>query len=335
MNGEPRVDFNPSDTIGLLGELTSQQLNEISIASKSLQENVSLLRPGTGMEEYLRSMLQYALEKNVNPSGTAAREIFVDNVVELRENFPRLRGVLYEGVDDRSALIWKMRRNLSQMLKPWIGEGSTTLSEWASLHDFVEKSASEHERRPISGWHSSHGGKFELTDTLGLDRLGDETQQNIDEMLSQLFREEVSDKERSKLNPEFFDQDQASEFATQWWEQQDVKKISESDIFNEVVSLLTTEVTKKEGWTLQSIYNITEIIGCRGPKKEHLSKRMVSYLFRHLAESVAIPLSEHTAGASQPGRTDILEIIVSRLKDDSDTATNGYARWLTKANGIK
>jgi len=93
-NRESRVDFNPSDTIGLLGELTSKQLDEVSTASKHMQENLSLLHPRTGMDRYLLAMLQYGLEVNTNPSNPAGRETFVDTVSDLRKAFPRLRVVL-------------------------------------------------------------------------------------------------------------------------------------------------------------------------------------------------------------------------------------------------
>ena len=335
---ESRVDFNPSDTIGLLGELTSKQLDEISTASKHMQENLSLLRPGTGMDGYLLAMLQYGLKVNASLSDPAGRETFVDTVSALRKVFPRLRVMLDEGINDRSSLVWEMRRDLAQLLRPWLGNVSDTLAEHSMLHDFDEKSASEHTRRPISGWHSKGAGeKFELADNLGMNRLADDTQQQISELLTQTFREVVSDSERDKLNPGFFNKDQATEFAAKWWERQKgTQSISEESLSKVIAGLLTAEATKKEGWTLQDIYNITEIIECsKGPNQRYLSGRMVGYQYAQLAEAIAIPLNEHVADASQPGRTEILEIVLSRLKNNPDGSIYGYERWFKKANGVK
>lgn len=331
----PRQRLAPSakhqhDLIDLIAYMPSAELTNITDASK---EAVVLWRElGDGkLFSYIGIITNYAIDTYNNPDLSASRERFVkDSQSLMSQNRDFDKNVHGES----SEKYRKLFKSLGVVLSPWLKKRVTmngdkiplseNIEEWIALEKFRGRSADE-VAYPQFPEHK-FGDSNQVLVVSDIDGYGNGRQKHAGKILSTNYRLIASDDELKIIQPDYFDNEKASDFSKEWWTDNlsEYPGMREGDGWHYFTNSLLEEFARKlnsGSWNLQDVYNYTEIIVDLPSKNTHMSNRML----RKFAESIALPMVEPQDDDLLSTRNDVLNVVLARLKSADNTGS--YERW--------
>jgi hypothetical protein len=332
-----RSEKSQPDILELLAYMPSDELKTIASASVRATELYDQLRKQDPiMEEYLRIIAGYAVNTYNNPDSPDSRIKFISSL-------DRFRGKNYEFVQkmrgELSPQYQELLKSVGIVLSPWLKRRvdmhgdhlplSQNFEEWTALQEFPGSKASEVvfkslPKDEIPGTITEINDLQPLVYTPNLDSLGNSTQKQVANMLTKNYRRIASVSELSTLSPYYFDNEASQRFAKEWWDKNESNHsgirregTGSQYLINSVMDEVAERLSDGQTWTLQDVYNYTEVLG-----PDHVGSPLSNHLLSKFAESVAIPLAEVIENDSTySAREAVLKVLLSRLK------ASGNDRW--------